>query len=110
MILPDGTAECDRCGVALDGYGVLNGLIADAGDQQLIFCYVNFCRDTAVFGMINYVDPDLCTNTGQPILRATSDAILAVDLDPANPEEVRRLAFCRELGCADQLLNQIESE
>jgi hypothetical protein len=106
MILDDGTAQCDRCSEPLAGYGVLNGLIADLGDRQLILCYVNECRQAAVDHLINFTGASVCSNTGQSILWATSEAILAFDLDPADPTVVRRLAFCRELGCADSLLTQ----
>jgi hypothetical protein len=103
MILEDGTATCDRCGVSLPGYGILYGLVVDAG-TLMIFCYVNDCRSIITSGLINYTTPGVCSNTGQPVILVSSEALVCADLDPVDPTQMRRLAFCRALGCADKFL------
>lgn len=54
--LPDGTALCDRCGIELDGYGVIHGMICSDlnEDEEIvyrIYCYINGCRDWILAGV-----------------------------------------------------------
>ena len=52
--LNDGTAECDRCGAGLPGYGVLHGMVivdldVETGEQvNMIACRENGCRDVVL--------------------------------------------------------------
>jgi hypothetical protein len=110
MILEDGSAECDRCAEPLAGYGVLTGLVADNAGQLLIFCYVNECRSVVTHELIHFTTAGVCSTTGQSVTRSSGDAIVAADLDPADPTSARQLTFCRELGCADQFLAQTGTE
>ena len=51
MINADGTAECDRCGADLPGYGVAFGMVcvdmSEEGEAvQRIFCYGDETRES----------------------------------------------------------------
>lgn len=53
---PDGTVICDRCGIPLDGYGVIHGMICSDLDEngeiiKRIYCYTNGCRDWILAGV-----------------------------------------------------------
>jgi hypothetical protein len=107
---PDGTANCDRCGVGLPGMGVLYGMVVtnlDPGDNvvTLIVCYD--CRPIVLDGLVTFAG-DVCANDSEPLpVRSVATAVLSTDLEPSDPVSARQLAFCRVNGCADILLGRI---
>ena len=107
MILSDGSALCDRCGVELEGYGVLHGMVSDDRDGvKRIFCYVNDCRDVVTNDLINFAVPGECVRDSTTI-NSTGVAIMCTDLDPVDGMSTRKIGFCYVGGCADLLLAQI---
>lgn len=109
---PDGTAVCDRCGTALNGFGVLYGLITsdldlEGAPRELIFCYTYPCRDAALASMINFPDSLGCATCDvQFAVRGVGEAMMTADLNPDGSGFSRNLAFCYINGHRDQLLTQ----
>lgn len=109
---PDGTAACDRCGTALDGYGVLYGLITsdldvESAQRQLIFCYTYPCRDAVLVGLVNFPDSSGCAACDlQFMARGVGEAMMTADLNPDGSGFARNLAFCYVNGHRNQLLTQ----
>ena len=109
---PDGTAVCDRCGTALDGFGVLYGLITSDVDplgvgRERIHCYTYPCRDAALDSLINYPDSEGCATCDiQFAARGVGEAMMTADLNPDGTGLARNLAFCYINGHRDQLLTQ----
>lgn len=107
MINPDGTVVCNRCGIPLDGMGVLFGMVTSLLDESAavvneIYCYLNECRSAVLRGNVLYPDtsPDnpICSRTGNSIAAWTpSEALLAVDTDSQG--NLRSMAFCLDRGC-----------
>jgi hypothetical protein len=104
---PDGTGECDRCGVSLAGYGVLDGMLAAYYDEgQLvshIYCYVNGCRDHILAGRLNHDTPGLCTDCGTATVRSLASGVIANDEDP-DTDGPRQMMFCHFNGCSTRFL------
>lgn len=109
----DGTANCDRCGTDLPGYGVLYGLICADLDpynqtRALIYCYTAGCSTAATAGLIVYpyvAAAPACSTCLTPFdYRGTDTAMLAVDLN--GDGTARNLTFCYVNGHRDQLLTQ----
>lgn len=109
----NGTANCDRCGTPLDGYGVLYGLIstdldADGMPVERIYCYVPGCRDAVIDGLVAYPfisSAPACSTCQVPLpFRGTDNAMLAQDLNPDGT--ARTLTFCYVNGHRDQFLTQ----
>ena len=108
----DGTANCDRCGVDLPGFGVIYGLVCShltAGTlEELIFCYVNRCRDVVLAGLVNALSNDQtvrCSEDGAVLAARSVDvAMLLTDLDP-DSDGARYLQLCYEYGSRDRLLS-----
>jgi hypothetical protein len=107
---PDGTANCDRCGRFIDGYGVLYGMVsADLNDttvRNLIVCY-DECRPLVLDGLLRNNDPTRCADCGIPAIRAVSFGLLATDLDPITGD-VRNLTFCYVNGSAAAYLSRLD--
>jgi hypothetical protein len=109
---PDGTATCDRCGILLPGFGVLQGMVCASltGDTvtERIFCYRNGCRTTTLGALVGNTNPNVCTHCAVPISpRAVAYALLASDIDPTVPGGVQRMMqFCYINDSAGILLRQ----
>ena len=108
---PDGTATCDRCGIGLPGYGVINGAVisdtSPTGDMVgLIVCYT--CWPVVISDLVSYGDPLACNNCGTPQgFRSVTLAALVTDLAPSLDHSARYLMFCRANGCRNRLLVHI---
>jgi hypothetical protein len=109
---PDGTSSCDRCGIALDGFGVLYGLVCvDLHGEtlrELIFCYANDCRTAVLEGLVNYPQSGVCSHCGLELpVRSVSTAMLTSDILPVG-DTARPLQFCYANGSRNQLLDRID--
>lgn len=115
MPLPTDRVTCARCRTELDGYGVLYGLccsaVVDDTEVVLIFCYSNGCRDAALAGLAVVDVADGLCSVCRTVLPAASPgyALIAADLDPQTPDQVRRMTFCQINGHQRQVLDQQEA-
>jgi len=110
----DGSATCDRCGIWLEGYGILYGLTCSelSGEtvRNLIFCYRNSCRTVLLSGMVNFPQQATgvisCTHCNLALsARSVSAALLATDILPATAGDVQRIMqFCYRNGSRDAFL------
>jgi hypothetical protein len=78
--------------------------------RDLIYCYANQCRSVVLDGFLRSLgtDPLRCTDDNTRLnSRAVSDAMLAVDMQPASGE-ARLMQFCYATGSRDRFLTHVQ--
>lgn len=110
---PDGTGTCDRCGITLEGFGVLYGMVsADLTGERIreqIFCYRNQCRTVMLAGMLAFAGSVDCTHCDQRLTaRSVTEAMLVTDIQPATRGDVQRtMQFCYSNGSRDAFMQPL---
>ena len=110
----NGTATCDRCGILLPGYGIINGIVCTDLTRTgavvgRIFCYRNNCRTIMLTGMLNFPATDFnCVHCNRAVTtRSLEEGMLTAELHPGSEGVVRSLLFCYANDSRDLFLANV---